>query len=338
MKTDWDVMKKIAPRRYLCCRAAQPVEINGDLNKPVWQLAPWSESFVDIGGGSRRPRFLTRMKMLWDDQYLYVGADLEEPHLWATQTEHNAELVQDNSFSLLVDPDGDNHHYYELSVNALNTVCELTWPRPPRDGGEPIVGTHALGLKSAVRIHGTLNDPWTEDEGWSVELAIPWSGLASYNPRRATPPQHGDQWRLDFLRVQWPHLVEYGLYRRDPSQPEERWVWSALGIGDVHRPERWGCVQFSTQPAGGKDKFLVDPVAQGRMVLMQIYYLQRACFAKNQAYLGEDEVREQLGSLGELLERLALTPRGYEAWILSPSPQGPRRRIGITQDSRILQR
>ena len=338
MKTDWDIMKKIAPRRYLCGRASQPVEINGDLTKPVWQLAPWSESFVDIGGGSRRPKFLTRMKLLWDDQFLYVGVDLEDPHLWGAQTDPHANVQLDNSLGLLIDPDGDNHHYYEVALNVLNVSSEATWPRPPRDGGEAIAGTHLLGMKSAVKTSGSLNDPWHDDEGWTLELAIPWSGLAVYNPCRATPPQAGDQWRLNLCRTQWQHLVEYGVYRRDPAQPEERWVWSAVGVGDIHRPERWGVIQFSSQPAGAKDKFLTDPVAQGRMVLMQIYYLQKSWFDKNHRYLEQEELRERLGALGELLERLVLTSRGYEAWVLSPSPLGPRRRIGITQDSRILQR
>ena len=49
--------------------------------------APWTADFVDIQGGAKpKPRFRTRAKMLWDDDYLYIAAELEEPHVWATLT------------------------------------------------------------------------------------------------------------------------------------------------------------------------------------------------------------------------------------------------------------
>ena len=48
-------------------------------------MAPWSEDFVDIlGAGRPVPRFRTRTKLLWDDGYLYVAAEMEEPHVWGT--------------------------------------------------------------------------------------------------------------------------------------------------------------------------------------------------------------------------------------------------------------
>ena len=36
---------------------------------------------------------------------------------------------------------------------------------------------------------GTRGD---RDDGWSVEVAFPWEGLARYNRGRATPPRPGD--------------------------------------------------------------------------------------------------------------------------------------------------
>ena len=74
-------LEYLPPRGYVACRAMQALVIDGKLD-PVWDNAPWSETFNDIEG-SRKPtlRFQTKMKMLWDDTYPYVFADLEEPHV-----------------------------------------------------------------------------------------------------------------------------------------------------------------------------------------------------------------------------------------------------------------
>ena len=81
------------PQRYACHRAPSAIRIDGRLADAAWKRAPWTAAFVDIQGAKLpRPRFRTRAKMLWDDGYLYVAAELEEPHVWATLTEHDSGL------------------------------------------------------------------------------------------------------------------------------------------------------------------------------------------------------------------------------------------------------
>src|SRR5690348_2715078 len=81
----------VPPRHYLCYRAAGPVRVDGKLDEPAWRAVPWTADFVDIEGDRRpRPRFRTRAKMLWDDRYFYIGAELEEPHVWGTLTRHDS--------------------------------------------------------------------------------------------------------------------------------------------------------------------------------------------------------------------------------------------------------
>src|SRR5271167_88100 len=91
----------IEPRGYVCYRAEKPPVIDGKLNDRVWDAAPWSEDFVDIEGAKKpRPRQRTRMKMLWDDRCLYIGARLDETHVWGTLTRHDAVIFQDNDFEV----------------------------------------------------------------------------------------------------------------------------------------------------------------------------------------------------------------------------------------------
>jgi Carbohydrate family 9 binding domain-like len=237
------------PKSYVCHRAAHPIVIDGKGSDPAWAAAQWSNDFVDIEGDRRpKPSFRTRMKMLWDDKYLYVLAEMEEPNVWATLTEKNSIIYHDNDFEVFIDPDGDAREYYEFEMNALNTIWELTLDKPYHEGGTPILGTNLPGLKSAVFVDGTINNPADVDHGWSVEIAFPWSGLASYQPRGTSPPTPGDRWRMDFSRVEWPVEIVDGKYQKVPNKREGNWVWSPMGMIDMHRPERWGFVKFVDSP------------------------------------------------------------------------------------------
>jgi len=249
-------------RRYVCRRVERPIPIDGSLEDAAWRELPWSEEFVDItGDDGRRPRLRTRVKMGWDERFFYVGAEMEEPHVWGTIREKNAVIFEDNDFEVFLDPDGDGLNYYELEINALGTIWELSLPKPYGVGGVPDSGCNIEGLKSAVHVRGSLNDPSDVDEGWSVAIAFPWSGLAAYNRGCATPPSAGDLWRVNFSRVQWRHEIVDGRYVRipphgapratglDPDEqehPEDNWVWSPQGAVNMHLPERWGEVRFES--------------------------------------------------------------------------------------------
>lgn len=237
------------PLRYECPRAPQPPSLSGRLDDPVWERAPWTEDFVDIEGDRRpAPRFRTRAKMLWDDACLYIAAEMEEPHVWATLTERDSVIFHDNDFEVFLDPDGDAKSYFELEVNALNTVWDLWLEVPYRDGGRADSNWRIEGLRTAVHVNGTLNDPSDVDKGWTVEIAIPWSALAD-KAGMPCPPREGEIWRINFSRVEWQVEVAEGRYRKLPDTPEDNWVWSPQGVIDMHQPEQWGYLEFVAKRA-----------------------------------------------------------------------------------------
>ena len=55
--------------------------------------------------------------------------------------------------------------------DALNTVWDLRLVRPYRDGGPALNEWEIPGLKTAVHIEGSLNNPNDRDKFWSVEMA-----------------------------------------------------------------------------------------------------------------------------------------------------------------------
>lgn len=318
------------PRGYVCYRADAPLEIDGRLDKPSWRRAPWTEDFVDIEGDLKPvPPLRTRAKMLWDDKFLYIGAELEEPHVWATLTEHDSVIFQDPDFEVFIDPDGDNHDYYEIEINALNTEWDLRLPKPYRDGGPPLDEWEIPGFRSAVCIDGTLNDPSDTDVGWTVEMAIPWEALGEY-ARCPCPPRHGDQWRMGFSRVEWHvDIVESG-YAKVPGLPEENWVWSPQGVIDMHRPETWGYVQFSTSEPG-TDAFARDPAEPVRMYLMSVYHAQRAYKESNGRWAGHLSDLDLPAADAPWDLGLESTPEGYTATAALPGGG----RLSVRQDSLI---
>lgn len=263
-------------RSYVCVRAAGPVEVDGDIDKPVWRSVPWTDDFADILGPQKpRPRFRTRAKMMWDADFLYVAAELQEPHVWGTLTEKNAIIFHDNDFEVFIDPDGDHHNYYEFEMNALNTIWELTLVKPYRAGGPAVLGTNLTGLKSAVRIDGTLNDPTDTDRRWCVEIAFPFAALAPYTgAAQSCPPVDGDVWRLTLSRVEWLVDIIDGAYVKVPGRREDNWLWTPQPAVDAHRPWTWGYVTFAAGDAQGARPFS-DPAWQAKMLLMDIYDAQR---------------------------------------------------------------
>jgi hypothetical protein len=224
---------QVEPKSYDCYWANTPVRVDGKLDDRAWQAAAWTTDFVDIEGSAKPiPRLRTRAKILWDDEYLYIGAELEEPEVKATLTTHDSVIFHDNDFEVFLKPPGDAPGYFEFEINALNTSWDLYLNKPYRQGGKADNSWDIPGLKTAVAIHGTLNDPSDKDRGWTVEMAFPWSAFASRLP--VTRPAIGDEWRINFSRVEWK-----------AGQPkEDNWVWSPQGLVNMHVPEHWGYLHF----------------------------------------------------------------------------------------------
>ncbi len=317
---------------YVAHRTQGELVIDGRLDEASWQSAPSTAAFVDIQGGEfPRPQWTTTAKMLWDDDFFYVAAELEEPHLWGTLTERDSIIFHDNDFEVFIDPDGDTHHYYEFEINALGTEWDLLLVKPYRDGGPPLNEYDTAGLQTAVQLNGTLNDPTDVDQGWTVEMAIPWNALRAI-AGCPVPPHDGDVWWVNFSRVQWQLDVQGGRYvkRNDETGkplPEDNWVWSPQGVIDMHRPESWGLVLFANEPYVSREvqstsaagattpRAFVEPSdLEQRATLRAVYEAQRR-FRKLHGRFAERavELGIRASQLGDQTLELFTTPSTYEA-------------------------
>eukprot|EP00913_Durusdinium_trenchii_P017538 g16479.t1 len=220
-RTKAAVQQERYPKQYVA-RRGTVAPIDGDLEKAVWRLAPWSEPFSEIRGpdapkGTQpRPEEATRVKMLWDDEYLYIAAVMDVDagnELVALFKERNSPIFHtDSDFEVFLDPAGCCHGYKELEINALNTVWNLLLDRPYSDGGGEYSGRIAQKgeprwwdvekQKTAVKVtKGQIGFAPSKAQ-WCVEVALRHSESLSQAPQRGAEPSVGSFWRINFSRVE----------------------------------------------------------------------------------------------------------------------------------------
>jgi hypothetical protein len=216
------------------------IRIDGKLDDAPWSLAGDTGPFVNVRTGDADGEFPVQgsAKLLWDEKSLYIGFDVKDqdvvgrfdkaekdPHLW---TKDCVEIMIDP------DPSGDNKDYYEIQINPQNLVFdsqfdEYNQPRQEPDGPFGHQDWSAK-LESAVQVRGTLNDEKDKDEGYVVEVRIPWS---SFDKVKDLPPPPGALWRMNL----------YAMQNNDGL------AWSPiLEQGNFHKASRFGRVAFVLEP------------------------------------------------------------------------------------------
>ena len=267
----------VEPRTYVAYRTEGALNIDGKLDESSWQKAKSTEAFEDISGkGFAAPKYETTAKMLWDDDYLYVGAILEEPNITAKLTQRDTIIYYDNDFEVFIDPDSDGHNYFEIEVNANNVLFDLMLDKPYRVSGDFFLQWDCPGIKSGIHIEGTKNNPNDTDKYWSVEMAIPRQALTlSFNNLLKA----GNIWRINFSRVEWL------------KKPEENWVWNATGRIDMHMPDRWGYLLFSGNKVGTIETEMDYPHNRDVYKTMwAIFYAQQDFKGQNKRFASLDEI------------------------------------------------
>ncbi len=258
---------------YTVERASTEMVIDGDLHEFAWEVAPQINDFDRILDSYNLVLNPTRAKMLWDDENFYFAFACQDADIWAIYQHDDDKLWEEEVVEVFIDPDGDGRNYLELEVNPQNTVVDLsiqqltpTW--------EADMDWDIAGLRSAVRVQGTVNDSLSQDQGWTVEIAIPWSAMV---PRigGGGRPNPGDTWRLNLYRIERKAGREVMRQirslreqieelSRDSGESEteqlqerlsklvahfddqtEHTAWSETHQRGFHHPERFGVVQFA---------------------------------------------------------------------------------------------
>ena len=243
------------------------IQIDGHLTKAVWTKAEKID-FCGLADGAIPPK-PSFAKLLWDNQYLYVGYSISDTNVVAFYGDRKRGSVgkdepyigepeimfRDTFVKLFIDPDADGLNYVEIHVNPINNKSDLLLANPYTKEACDEIGItfesgkfapnpadwfwDCEGFQSAVQIQGTLNHSGDCDQGWTAEMAVPWTALKPFS-KGDCPPTSGQKWRL-----------HAGVAYKPEFNPEKRrksrhvyWTWPVLGIIDCHRPARWGFLVF----------------------------------------------------------------------------------------------
>lgn len=336
---DFKKLLKI-PLQYTVLRTSGNITIDGKDDEKDWSKAPWTELFTDIESGvDSNPIRKSHCKMLWDDNFLYLFARLDETNLWASLTQHDSPVFQDNAFEMFIDPGGTAFNYFEFQINANAAVWDLFMPKPYRNGGKNLTSWDINGLKKAVQLNGTLNNPSDTDKDWSIELAIPFKSVSMSGDAH---PEIGTIWRMNFSRVQWNLDTVNGSYfrRKDINTgkplPEHYNVWSPQGIINLHYPERWGYVRFSDKllPEG----FLSEKTENLKLILWKFYYLQQEYKKENGKYAGRIKQLKKIYKDGPLLNEKDFNIKMYtdeRQFLIQGSYEGLNQFLSVDEEGEL---
>jgi Carbohydrate family 9 binding domain-like len=212
--------------RYEVKRAARPIAVSGKLDDPAWKNAEAVE-FVFPWDSQTGAKQKTTAKLLWDDQYLYVGYDCQDTDIVAVHTERDDPTYLDDAVEIFLNPKpSQTGIYYGLEMNARAVLYDYLM----YDASYAMKRFNLSGVKLLTSIRGTLNARGDQDSGWTLEVAIPWENFEEFAKR----PVNGTVWTANMNR--WDGV--------EPNRRLSQWSNSELKTPNPHAPKRFGELVF----------------------------------------------------------------------------------------------
>ena len=172
----------------------------------------------------KRAGSATDVRLLWDDEHLFVAMRAEDSYLVSRYRNHDDELWHEDVFEIFLDPKADLKNYYELQVNPAGVVFDSFLPEYRKNQND-----WTRNAVVATQMQGDLGDDEEDDKAWIAELAIPFSAMQA---EEMVPPKAGDTWRANFFRIdKMKNKKDFG-------------AWSPPLRGDFHALDRFGMMTF----------------------------------------------------------------------------------------------
>jgi hypothetical protein len=171
---------------------------------------------------------MTRARLLWDAQALYVGFDADDADITARFEQRDDPTYRDDAVEIFINPNPKQEVlYYGFEMNARGVLYDYL----NYNSRTLFKRFDATGMQIATSLRGTLNVRTDTDSGWSLEAMIPWSNFEELSRR---PPTAGAVWKVNFNR--WDG-VEPNRRMSIWSDPENDESWP-------HVPSRFGEIVF----------------------------------------------------------------------------------------------
>ena len=149
------------------CVQEQP-RIDGILNEAIWEAAEFQEDFIQrepVEGENVSER--TVVGILYDADNIYFGVkcfDSEPDKIIAREMRRDADMDDDDHFSIVIDTYHDHRSAYYFTVNPNGSRRDAVLANEGRNYNSAWDGIWICKARK-------------NDEGWFAEIAIPWKTL-----------------------------------------------------------------------------------------------------------------------------------------------------------------
>jgi glucose/arabinose dehydrogenase len=245
------------PAEFTCRWTDLPIVIDGKADDAAWKDAAVIDTFhlPWLGAEARAARTKTQARLLWDREYLYFFADLEDGDLFADLTEHDDKLWQNDVFELFLKPAIDKDGYYEFQVNAAGATLDMFLPKRFKGSYDKHKSDHEFHFEAKVVLKGTLNQRDDRDRGWTVEGRLPWTDFLKTGGR----PDIGEKWKFALCRYD---------YDKKWEKPELSTI-APLDAVNFHQHENYATLTFEGPPAQSRKPYGIEkrvPLTTSRVV------------------------------------------------------------------------
>ena len=215
--------------RYEVKRAPSPPTIDGKLDEAAWTRASPPIALQFLWESQTGAKQKTAARLLWDSQALYVGFDAEDADVTARFLQRDDPTYRDDAVEIFINPDPKQEVlYYGFEMNARGVLYDYL----NYNSRTLFKRFDATGVAIASAVRGTLNEREDIDNGWSLEVAIPWVNFEELSRR---PPVAGTVWKANVNR--WDG-VEPKRRMSIWSDPQNTTSWP-------HVPSRFGEIVFT---------------------------------------------------------------------------------------------
>jgi hypothetical protein len=213
--------------RYEVKRVPAPPRIDGKLDDAAWVAAP-AVTLQFLWETQTGAKQLTRARLVWDAQALYVGFDADDTDITARYEQRDDPTYRDDAVEIFINPDPRQEAvYYGFEMNARGVLYDYL----NYNSRTLFKRFDATGVTIATSLRGSLNVRTDTDSGWSLEAMIPWNNFEELSRR---PPVAGVVWKVNFNR--WDG-VEPNRRMSIWSDPQNSESWP-------HVPSRFGEIVF----------------------------------------------------------------------------------------------
>src|ERR1035438_3793177 len=158
--------------RYEVKRASSAIQVDGKLDEkarqaadPIVLIFPWESQT-----GAKQK---TTVRVLWDDQNLYIGYTCEDADITAQFTERDDPTYRDDAVEDFLNPrPSQTDVYLGLEMNARAVLYDYL---SVKSAQYVFKRFNLQGVHLAAFIDVRLSARGDRDKGWSLEVAIPWA-------------------------------------------------------------------------------------------------------------------------------------------------------------------